>query len=128
MHYHHLRHSFATWTFTRLMLSDLAQIPDLLPGHDATNSWLKESKQFREQLYGYHVHTRKHAYVVASLLGHSGPSISFEHYVHSLEWLLPLFLSNSALFASTTAELIKASNIPASTAYVLSKRRLQDIL
>ena len=27
MHYHHLRHSFATWTFLRLMLSDLTKIP-----------------------------------------------------------------------------------------------------
>jgi len=30
-HFHNLRHSFGTWTFLRLMLSDLREIPNLFP-------------------------------------------------------------------------------------------------
>jgi integrase len=97
LHFHHLRHSFATWTFLRLMISDLPRIPDLFPHLPETTAWLREAKDFREQLYGTPHPTRKHAMAVASLLGHSGPGVSLEHYIHCLDWLLPLFLAESPL-------------------------------
>lgn len=97
VHYHHLRHSCATWVFLRLMLSDLTAIPTIFPHLTATTAWLKESRSFRVLLYGRDCSTRQHALAVASLLGHSGYRVSLENYVHSMDWLLTLFLGESAL-------------------------------
>jgi hypothetical protein len=97
LHHHHLRHSFATWTFLRLMLSDLPKIPDLFPHLPETNAWLRKAKAFRNRLYGTSNLTRKHAMAVASLLGHSGPGVSLEHYIHCMDWLVPHFFSQSKL-------------------------------
>ena len=97
VHFHNLRHSFATWTFLRLMLSDLGEIPNLFPHLPKTTEWLRGSKTFRTDLYGYGDHTRKHALAIASLLGHSGAKVSTEHYIHCLDWLQPLFFGQCDL-------------------------------
>lgn len=102
--FHHCRHSFATWTLLRLMLSDLKAIPDLFPHLSETRAWLQGSKRFRRAFYsGDSNQTRRHARAVASLLGHSGPLTSLEHYIHSLSWLLPHFLASSKLLGNTDA-------------------------
>jgi site-specific recombinase XerD len=102
--FHHCRHSFATWTLLRLMLSDLETIPNLFPHLSKTRAWLQGSKRFRRLLYaGDGNQTRKHVRAVASLLGHSGPLMSLEHYIHCLDWLLPHFLASSKLLRYTDA-------------------------
>jgi hypothetical protein len=115
VHYHHLRHSFATWTFLRLMLSDLPEIPDLFPHLVKTTAWLQKSKSFRAQLYGTPHLTRKHAMAVASLLGHSGPGVSLEHYVHCMDLLLPLFLARSSLLQPHSTQVDLSSGLSTST-------------
>jgi integrase len=115
LHYHHLRHSFATWTFLRLMLSDLPTIPDLFPHRAETKAWLQKAKAFRAHLYGTTHPTRKHAMAVASLLGHSGPTVSLEHYVHCMDMLLPLFLAQSRLLQLCPAQVALASGLPRGT-------------
>ncbi len=118
LHYHHLRHSFATWTFLRLMLSDLPKIPDLFPHLPETKAWLRKSKAFRNRLYGTSNPTRKHAMAVASLLGHSGPGVSLEHYIHCLDWLVPQFFAESKLLgARSMRQIALASGLPESTIY-----------
>jgi site-specific recombinase XerD len=103
--FHHCRHSFATWTLLRLMLSDLESIPDLFPHLPETRTWLQDSKRFRRVLYaGDGNQTRKHLRAVASLLGHSGPLMSLEHYIHCLDWLLPHFLASSKLLGNARAQ------------------------
>jgi site-specific recombinase XerD len=97
LHHHHLRHSFATWTFLRLMLSDLPKIPDLFPHLPETTAWLRKADAFRNQIYGTSNPTRKHAMAAASLLGHSGPGVSLEHYIHCMDWLVPQFFAQSKL-------------------------------
>ena len=87
LRYHHLRHSFATWVFFLLMMSDLDTVPNLFDHLPITSALLKSCKAFREKLYGHSDITRKHNYAVASLLGHSGPDISLEHYIHCLDWI-----------------------------------------
>lgn len=102
--FHHCRHSFATWTLLRLMLSDLKTVPDLFPHLSQTRAWLKGSKRFRRLLYsGDSNQTRRQVRAVASLLGHSGPLMSLEHYIHCLDWLLPHFLASSKLLGNTDA-------------------------
>jgi integrase len=131
VHYHGLRHSFATFTFLRLMLSDLPEIPDLLPRLPKTTAWLRNSRRFRIQLYSYGRPTRQHALAVASLLGHSGPKVSFEHYVHCLDWLLPLFLERSTLLAPSMKDIAAASTLSPSTVYDLrakSRTRSQQVI
>jgi len=117
--FHHCRHSFATWTLLRLMLSDLEIIPDLFPHLSQTRAWLKGSKRFRRLLYsGDGNQTRRHVRAVASLLGHSGPLMSLEHYAHCLDWLLPHFLSSSNLLGNTDArDVAKLANRAASGVY-----------
>lgn len=83
--FHHLRHSFASWTTLRLFLADNQEIPQIFPELPDTQNWLNESAQFRQQLYGHEQITRKDLHAVASLLGHASPDMSLEHYVHFLD-------------------------------------------
>ena len=118
LHHHILRHSFATWTFLRLMLSDLPKIPDLFPHLPETTTWLRKAKVFRTRLYGTSNPTRKHAMAVASLLGHSGPGVSLEHYVHCMDLLVPQFFAQSKLLGiRSTRQVALASGLPESTIY-----------
>ncbi len=116
LRYHHLRHSFATWSFLRLMISDLQQPLDLFPHLPKTTAWLAEAKEFRTRLYQHDCRTRSYAYAIASLLGHSAPDISFEHYIHSLDWILSSYL-HSARSAAPKRPVVRASGRPASTVY-----------
>ncbi len=43
LRYYSLRHSFANWALTRLQLSDLPVIPDLVPHLPRTREWLRHS-------------------------------------------------------------------------------------
>ena len=113
--FHHLRHSFASWTFLRLMLSDLDQIPDWFPHLPITSQVLKDSKRFRERLYGHAHITRKHIYAVASLLGHSGPAMSVEHYIHFFDLVYSATLQES--IQQPKGVLVAASGLSSSTAY-----------
>jgi len=116
LRFHHLRHSFGSWLFLRLMLSDLPCIPNLFPNLPKTTEYLNESIKFRNRLYGRADHTRRHTYAVAALLGHSGPEISLEHYVHFCdhlfaEWML---IDKSA---PSKQSMISNSASPKSTIY-----------
>lgn len=94
------------------------EAPDLFPHLPETTAWLKMSGEFRRELYGNGVQTRKHALAVASLLGHSGPKVSMEHYIHCLDWLLPNFLSLSDLLkVAATRRVVISSARAKSTAY-----------
>lgn len=90
--YHHLRHSFATLTLLRLMISDLFSCSQQLPEpwcliEGGTKKWLESCEEFRSSLYEHEHATRKHLYYVSSWLGHSFPDISLEHYVHCMDFL-----------------------------------------
>lgn len=85
------------------------------PAHHWTGRLL-ELKDFRKKLYGHDFPTRKHAYAVALLLGHSGPDISVEHYIHSFDWILSSYLA-SGKNAPTKREVVLASGRPPSTVY-----------
>lgn len=116
LRFHHLRHSFASWTFLRLMLSDLPNIPTLFPELPVTTDFLIKSKEFRNMLYGRTDMTRRHVYAVASLLGHSGPDISLEHYIHFCDVLLALWLEKDTA-APTRKQVIREAARPRTTIY-----------
>lgn len=114
--FYNLRHSFASWTMLRLMLSDLPVIPGIFPHLPETTQRLKESADFRKKLYGRGDLTRRHVYAVALLLGHAGPATSLEHYIHFCDVLLACWL-NIDVAAPRKTPLVRQSGIPQSTAY-----------
>ena len=97
LHFHHLRHSFASWTFLRLMVAELDVVPELFPQLKETREWLNAGRQFRRDLYLDDGPTRKHTRAVSSLLGHAGPVITTEAYVHFFDRLLLPFLAESSI-------------------------------
>ena len=116
LRFHHLRHSFACWTMMRLMLSDVPKIPILFPKQPKSQDYLNESSAFRQKLYGNSELTRKNIYAVASLLGHSGPEISLEHYIHCCDVLLAIWLEQDLV--ATPKNTIRVQSFKAvSTAY-----------
>ena len=116
MHYHQLRHSFASWTWLRLMLADMDPLPDLFPELSLTKAWLAESSALRDNLYSHVGPTRKHTYFVAQLLGHGNPATSMEHYIHFADRLLAAYLARSPIMQPGREHILLASNRPRSTA------------
>ena len=116
LRFHHLRHSFATWTFLKLMIADLKEEPRLFPRLPTTSYSLFSAWEFRYKLYNRSDPTRRHVYAVASLLGHSGPDISLEHYIHCCDILLALWMDQD-IAAPPGKSTIAESNRPQSTAY-----------
>ncbi|MBE7564002.1 tyrosine-type recombinase/integrase [Acidithiobacillus sp. HP-6] len=88
LHFHHLRHSFANQILWKLMLADIG--PQYLPL--PYKSEQGSARVFRQRLLGVDHANRKQLYAVAALLGHSGPEISMNHYLHNLDLILALHL------------------------------------
>jgi len=102
--YHHLRHSFATWTFMRFMIGESGRIPEQLQHLAKTRDWLAGSVDFCKQTHDVVCKvatvdgrpavkplpstTRLNAYLLAQMMGHSSPSMTFRHYIHGVDWLL----------------------------------------
>ena len=113
LRYHHLRHSFASWTFLRLKLAEHGKSCVLFPEQPKTEAWLERSSEFKARLLG--CRNRPDLYAVARLLGHSGPGMSLEHYIHTLD-LAALAIDQRRVECSSST-LIAASAIADSTVY-----------
>jgi integrase len=114
-HFHQCRHAFASWLFLALMLSDLDPVQDLFPHLHQTTEWLAQAHSLRERLYLNAQHTRRHAYMLAQLLGHGNPDTSMANYVHFLDWLLAIHLRQSRRMRPALKLVEAASNTPRST-------------
>ncbi|MEY8241435.1 MAG: site-specific integrase, partial [Cycloclasticus sp.] len=117
--YHHFRHSFASLTLLRLMVADYGLPEGFFDNQPETLKWLQKSKAFKVALYGCEDPTRKHLFYVSSLLGHSLPDVSLEHYIHTLD-----IISSSIIrqrFKPSLQALRSASGLPVSTSYRLSE-------
>ena len=129
LRFHHLRHSFASWCFLTLMQSDLKSTIGLLqmvamqhePDKENTDGIeaLSRAKAFREKLYGKPWMTRKHVWAISGLLGHSGPDISMEHYIHLVDITLAEHLMADGI-APALATLIAAYGGSQAQAYRLA--------
>lgn len=118
LRFHHFRHACASWLLLGLMTADtpLSMFDDL----PATSAWLHDAHLLRNRLYQ---HTnpdmaprkRPHAYLVARLLGHAGPEVTLENYMHWADLLL-----HAALRRSST-------EIPAAIQAVLMERRVETV-
>jgi integrase len=122
LRFHHLRHSFACWSTMRLLLSNLKQMMHPFNQLPMTSALLAGAKEFRIKLYGSSDPTRRSMYAVASLLGHSGPDMSEEHYIHMFDWLLRIFINHDKSILPKREDLIAWTNIPNTTKYEYKKK------
>lgn len=90
IHYHHLRHSCATWQMLKLMGAITESSSELIfRDLPLTTRWLKDAARQREALiYSYGGPTRRIVHIVSALLGHGSPKTSLLHYIHSLPLIL----------------------------------------
>lgn len=94
VHYHHLRHSCATWLMLKLMIPVLQaeeRIEIIFQGLPETSGWLMDSESLKRYLFHFSGGpTRRVAHIVSALLGHASPKTTLRHYVHCLPWLLAM--------------------------------------
>jgi hypothetical protein len=94
MHYHHLRHSAATWLMFKLAASafGVSQEAGLLFGkHPQTMKWLLDTERLnRAFLHSPEAATRRVIHITSAVLGHASPKTSLLHYVHCMPWLSAL--------------------------------------
>ena len=94
LHYHHLRHSFATWLTFKLAASawGVRTHTDVLFGeHPQTLTWLRDNGRLeRAFFHSQGAATRKVTHITSALLGHASPKTSLLHYVHCMPWLAAL--------------------------------------
>lgn len=85
----HLRHSFATYYLS-------ASCEQALPTNNLMlTAWSGQlphlASQFHRQIFGQAIPTRRNLYQLAALMGHSSPETTLRNYIHSLDWLIPVF-------------------------------------
>jgi len=94
MHYHHLRHSAATWLTFKLAASafGVSQEAGLLFGErPQTMKWLLDTERLnRAFLHSPEAATRRVIHITSAVLGHASPKTSLLHYVHCMPWLSAL--------------------------------------
>lgn len=94
MHYHHLRHSAATWLTFKLAASALDVIEEarlLFGEHSQTMTRLLDTERLnRTFFHSQEAATRRVIHITSAVLGHASPKISLLHYVHCMSWLSAL--------------------------------------
>ncbi len=87
--FHHLRHSFGTWRFLGWMYP---RYKDLLMHYDGMKP-MEEERIMDERrvvlgLARGDEPSQKVMYGLSMAIGHSGPSMTLSHYIHSVPWML----------------------------------------
>lgn len=114
LRFHHLRHSFGSWTYLRLVLGTHSAKNVLFEHQPLTQQVLDQASDFRAAL-NLANRCRSDAHAVASLLGHSGPDISLLHYIHTVD-LAELAVRDERKHISMT-DCVPASALPRSTVF-----------
>ncbi|MFK5914148.1 MAG: tyrosine-type recombinase/integrase [Woeseiaceae bacterium] len=84
--FHSLRHSFATWLLISIEANRLPNILDERFDVFSKDNGLKPAN-FKTLIDGKKP-TKKILYQLALIMGHSSPSMTLLHYVHSCDWIL----------------------------------------
>lgn len=106
--FHHLRHSYATWAFWRWMSPRYGYNKNLylgLPALEKKN--IKRERRYLLDLKRGDEPSQKTLYALSMSIGHSGPSMTLNHYIHSAQWMLELELKRitPALSCNVIAKL-----------------------
>lgn len=117
LHLHHLRHSFATWTYLKLRAASHPDLIDVFEHMPLTHQYLQGSLVMRQKLIpGNSIPSRSDAYCVSRLLGHSGPNVSMDHYIHSSD-LLVYGCAKRDISKLEKSIWVSASGLPQRNAY-----------
>ncbi|MCR4507773.1 hypothetical protein NUV66_00535 [Pseudomonas sp. 32.2.56] len=91
LHYHHLRHSCATWLLLKLMRAQNGLSPELIfRDLPLTTRWLRDDLRLRTALLPTEGPTRRIVHIVSAILGHGSPKTTLLHYVHSLPQVMAM--------------------------------------
>lgn len=91
LHYHHLRHSCATWLLLKLMGANNELSPELIFRNlPLTTRWLRDDLKLRKALLPLEGPTRKIVHIVSAILGHGSPKTTLLHYIHSLPQVMAM--------------------------------------
>jgi len=116
LRFHHLRHSFASRIFILFAASSprcQARVIATLPGYASA---FECADQLRSAFFGTATTTRRLVWAVCCLLGHSGPDVSLEHYIHHIDIMLAEALATEAI-APLSAAVIGAARESSAQAY-----------
>lgn len=117
LHLHHLRHSFATWTYLKLRATSHPDLIDVFEHMPLTHKYLQGGHVMRQKLIpGSSIPSRSDAYCVSRLLGHSGPNVSMDHYIHSSD-LLVYGCAKRDAYKLEKPIWVSASGLPQRNAY-----------
>lgn len=108
--YHRLRHSFVTWTFWYWQQHKYLTTHPLTPflSHAVMSHLAEARQQYFLQTHSSAIRGELHA--VSSLAGHSSPSITLFHYLHSMQWCYSAEnWRHYALHQDATAKLLSMS-------------------
>lgn len=121
LYLHHLRHAFGTWTYLRLRAPDHPSVCEFFSGYPLTLAAIEQGSDLRRRLIGTDVSpSRKYAYAVARLLGHSSPAVSMAHYLHGDDLIWASIVQKEALSIKLET-FLAVSTIPRSTAFAWQK-------
>lgn len=121
LYLHHLRHAFGTWTYLRLRAPDYLKVSKFFNDYPLTLKAIQEGHELRRRLIGTDVSpSRKYAYAVARLLGHSSPAVSMAHYLHGDDLIWASIVQEEALSLKLET-FLSISTVPRSTAFSRKK-------
>lgn len=129
LHLHHLRHSFGTWTYLKLRAPDHPILIEAFSFLPKTHMQLRKGRRLRTQLLGTGVHPQRgYAFAVARLLGHSGPHVSLEHYIHACDLVVWADTVRDFTLNVDAQAVLALSPLPQSQTYDLHKSNPIKIL
>jgi integrase len=138
---HHNRHSAASWLLLSLVCNSLCINPSryIPAASDKTVKWLQDSIKRSRSLYnvgetipeGWPM--RSHLFYVSRILGHSSPSVTLEHYIHTCDLMLRMSLDQylgdipakviQTITGKSLATTYRASNDPHSNKLIKQMRQ-----
>ncbi len=123
--YHHLRHSFASWRFWKWMIPRYLNYQKHYEGMEVyDNEQINTERRTVLGIQKGNEESQKVAYALAMSIGHSGPSMTLNHYVHSEHWMREIeFRRLSPILSSKT--LANLANISARQVQKMAKEENQ---
>lgn len=119
--FHHLRHSFASWHFLSMVISEfdleIGKHFDHLP---KTKQWLSLAHKRKLRQLPTQLKSKKYGFWLQDKIGHGSFSTTLEHYIHTCDIAMMLYLQKEAPIS--IQELNKLSGISISTLKKHSER------
>ncbi len=81
---HHLRHSFATWTYLKIRCARNSALAERFAFLPTTYAELRHANQLAGKLISSNT-TQSDLFYIAMLMGHSSPMVSIANYLHGID-------------------------------------------